>query len=219
MKLSLNEKLIVLLLDPEKGRILMEQNRLTYSVVACLFFEMKEQGLIEFGQDKLRIKSFKYPKDPLHENIFRKMNAGKKDKKFTTWMMKLSWKGGFYKKQIIQSLQNKHILGKERKYFMKLFPYYRYYFINLTLRRKLLEKLRAIVFDMVNPDQEEILILGLISIGNVNKIIYRNKEEKELLNKRMKILLSESSADNDIRFMLKKIQETARSSSAAIAGA
>ena len=102
---------------------------------------------------------------------------------------------------------------------MKLFPYYRYYFINLTLRRKLLEKLRAIVFDMVNPDQEEILILGLISIGNVNKIIYRNKEEKELLNKRMKILLSESSADNDIRFMLKKIQETARSSSAAIAGA
>jgi hypothetical protein len=218
MDLSLKEKLGIILLDPDKGRILMDQNRLTYALTACLIFEMKESGLIEFDKDKLRVKSFKYPKDPLHEVLFRKMNTGKKDKKFSTWIMKFSRKGGYYKKHVIQSLQNKQIIGKERKRFMNLIPYNRYFFINLTLRRKLLEKLRTIVFDSVNPEQEDILILGLVSIGNVNKIIYRNKEERKLLKKRMEVLLSEAYAENEIRLMLKKVQETVRASNAAVAG-
>jgi len=218
MNLSLTEKLVVLLLDPDNGRILMDQNRLIYALTACLIFEMKEEGLIVFDKDKLRVKSFKYPKDPLHEVLFKKMNTGKKDKKFSIWIMKFSWKGGYYKKHIIQSLENKQDIGKERKRFLNLFPYNRYFFINLAIRRKLLGKLRAIVFDSVNPDQEDILILGLVSIGNVNKIIYRNKEERKLLKKRMEVLLSEACAENEIRLMLKKIQERVRASSAAVAG-
>ncbi len=219
MHLSLKEKLVILSLDPDKGRMLMDQNRLSYAISGSLIFEMKEQGLIEFSKEKLRVKSFKYPKDPLHQSLFRKMNTGKKDKKFTTWIMKFSWKGGLNKKHIIRSLQNKQIIGQERKYFMNLFPYNRYYFINITIRRKILEKLRAIVFELANPEQEDILMLGLISLGNIDRIIYRNKEEKNFMKKRMKVLLSEAFAENDVRLMLKKIQETVRATNAAIAGA
>ena len=218
MDLSLKEKLIIVLLDPEKGRLIMEQSRISNALTACIIFEMKEQGLIDFNRNKLQVSSFKYPQDAIHQEVLKKLSAVKREKKFNYWLMKLSWKGGHYRRAIITNLQSKQLIGTDRKYFLNIIPYTRYFFINLSLRRKLIEHLRTVVFNSATPSQEDFLLLGLISVASVNRIIYRNREEKKMMKDRIKELLSGDLVDKDILLILKRVKEAIRSSSAVLAG-
>ncbi|MCD6596987.1 MAG: GPP34 family phosphoprotein [Bacteroidales bacterium] len=218
MDLSLKEKLLIVLLDPEKGRFIMEQTRMTNAISACIIFEMKEQGIIDFNQNRISVRSFKFPKDTIHQEILKKLKAGNKERKLSFWLMKLSWRGGHYRKSIISNLQSKQVIGKERKYFINIIPYTRYFFININLRRKNIEHLRAVVFNLATPVQEDFLLLGLISVANANRVIYRSREEKKLMKERIKELLSDAMVDKDVLLILKRVKEAIQASSAIISG-
>lgn len=219
MELSLKEKLIIALLDPDKGRLIMEQSRISHSLAACIIFEMKEMGLIDITQNRLQSRSFKYPNDVVHREVFKKINDSKKERKLSFWLMKLSWKGGYFRRGIITDLQSKQVIGTERKYFINIIPYTRYFFINLSLWRKIIEHLRAVVFHSATPSQDDFLLLGLISVANVNRVIYRNREEKKLMKERIKELLSDTMVDKDVLLILKRVKEAISSTSAVIPGA
>ena len=218
MDLSLKEKLIIILLDPEKGRFIMEQTRMTNAITSCILFEMKEQGIIDFNQDKVRVRIFKYPKDAIHQEVLKKLKASTKERKLSFWLMKLSWKGRHYRKSIISNLESKQVIGKDRKYFLNIIPYFRYFFINLRIRRNLIEHLRAVVFASATPSQEDLLLIGLISVANANRVIYKNREENKLMKERIKGLLGEGMVDEDILLILKRVKEAIRSSSAIVPG-
>ena len=218
MELSLKEKLIIALLDPDKGRLIMEQSRISHALAACIIFEMKEMGLIDITQNRLQARSSKYPKDVVHREVFKKIDGSKKERKLSFWLLKLSWKGGHYRRGIITNLQSKQVIGTERKYFINIIPYTRYFFINLNLWRKIIEHLRAVVFYSASPSQEDFLLLGLISVANVNRVIYRNREENKLMKERIKELLGDKMVDKDVLLILKRVKEAIRSSSAVIPG-
>ncbi len=74
------------------------------------------------------------------------------------------------------------------------------------------------VFASATPSQEDLLLIGLISVANANRVIYKNREENKLMKERIKGLLGEGMADEDVLLILKRVKEAIRSTSAIVPG-
>jgi hypothetical protein len=188
MNLSVAELFVILALNPEKGHVSLNSIHFRYSLTGALFMDYLEQGEIT-TENKRVIPSFRKNGDSLHDLFADRIMKSAKNRRISFWIIRLTNKSRFIFREIINSLEKNKILRKEQRKFLNIIPYYRYWFIDRSIRSRIIETLREILLYGKQPGKKEIMLLGLVEASRAYSLLSRERGESNLLrNKNSEIL-------------------------------
>jgi hypothetical protein len=205
MDLSIAELYVILALNPEKGRVSINDLHFRYTLTGALIFDLLEQG--EISTDNKRIvPSFRKTGNPLHDIFAEKIMKSSRNRRISFWIKRLSTKKRFILTEIISTLEKEKILRIERKKFLNIFPYYRYWFIDNSVRSKLIEILRGILVYGRQPGKKDIMLLGLVEASRAYRLLSRERGESRLLRKKNTELLKGDTISGEISQAIREVQ-------------
>lgn len=200
MNLTILEKLTLLLLDDEAGKWVTNSNTVNYLLAAGIIFQLTEKGMIEIEDKKIIIKKNNMTSDIyLNEALDKIEDSWFKNS--SSLISKLASYTNKIKDDIIQSLLSKGILKREEGKVLFFFSKDYFPMINSEYENALKAKLLKIITSETEPcgDEHE-LMLGLISIANIEKKIFQDYPDHKELKKDLKAYVKENkinSATND----------------------
>jgi len=206
MDLKLSEKLLLLAVDDEKGTMVSDQIHLHYSLAGALILEMTLSERIGLIDDRVVLQNSGATKDPIINEIIALIQKSSKRKKINYWVSKIGQKGGKFQKETINNLISKGILRKQEDKILWIIPYNKYPTVNAKPENEIRRELRDIVLHGQQPNQENLMLLGLTQASNLIKEIFPNKEHRKTAKIKIKELTSESKVSKAVDSAIEGVQ-------------
>ena len=205
MDLSITEQFTILALNPEKGRVTINDLHFRYTLTGALIMDFLEHDEITTVNKRI-VPSFRKNGDPVHDMIADKMMQSAKNRKISTWISRLTNKSRMIFSDIISSLEKKKILRKEKRKFLNIIPYYRYWFIDKSIRSKLIETLRGILLYGKHPSKREIILLSLVEASRAYQVLSSERGESKQLRKKNSDLLKGDEISAEISQAIREVK-------------
>lgn len=202
---SVAEQFVILALDPEKGRVTLSNIHFRYSLTGALLMDYLEQG--EITTEKKRIVPFfRKNGELLHDLFADKIMRSSKNRKISFWISRMALKSRYIFREMIKSLTKEKIIRTEQRKLLNIFPYYRYWFIDISIRTNLIELLREILLYGKKPGKKEIMLLGLVEASRAYSVLTHERGESKLLRKKNSALLKGDVLSSEINQAIREIQ-------------
>ena len=207
MQLNLFEKFILLALDQNKGRFLIDTLSLNYGIAGAILLELSEMNKISIKNKKIIVTDKKLTKISIVDACIKLINNSRKKRKAKYWIYKIGNKSSGFKKLILKNLYEKKIIKISKKsYLWGLFSVYKYPTINSKLSTEIKSKLKKIVLEGEDPDIESLLLLSLMNSCKLIRVLFINKKEHKTAKKRIKELTKNIEISEAVSQTLKEIQ-------------
>lgn len=218
MDRSVAELFVILALNPEKGRVTLDSIHFRYSLTGAILMDYLagEEFRVE---DKRVVPSLKINDDAIHILFAERMMKSSRNRKISYWVMRLTRKSRFIFSEMTKSLERQRIIRIEQKKFLNIFPYKRYWFENISIREKLINNIRDILFRGKQPDKKELMLLGIIETSRAYRLIAKERGEARQLRKKNTELLKSDLMTEEINQAIKEVQSAIISSVAAASAA
>lgn len=199
MNLTILEKLTLLLLDDDTGKWVTNEQYVNYMLAAGIIFQLTQKEMIEIQDKKIIVKSGNLTGDTiLNEAVDKIEDAWFKST--NSLLNKLASYTRNIKDDIIKSLLSKGILKREEGKFLFIFPKDYYPMVNSEYENALKVELLKIVMNKDECEEEHELMLGLISIANIEDKIFPECKDMKSLKANLKSYVKDNkinSATND----------------------
>ena len=207
MQLNLFEKFILLALDQNKGKFLIDTLSLNYGIAGAILLELSEMNKISIKNKKIIVTDKKLTKISIVDACIKLINNSRKKRKAKYWIYKIGNKSSGFKKLILKNLYEKKIIRISKKsYLWGLFSVYKYPTINSKLSTEIKSKLKKIVLEGEDPDIESLLLLSLMNSCKLFRVLFINKKEHKTAKKRIKELTKNIEISEAVGQTLKEIQ-------------
>jgi Golgi phosphoprotein 3 (GPP34) len=183
MDIPVSKLFIILALNPQKGRLAIDNINFRYTLTGALFMEYYEQE--DFTTENMRIVPlFKKTGEVVHDLFASRIMNSKKNRKISFWIRRLTHKSRLIFREMINSMEKDNIIRTEHKKFLNIFPYKRYWLIDNRIRSNLIELLRGILLYGKKPGKNEIMLLGLVEASRAYRLLSHERGESKLLRKK-----------------------------------
>lgn len=205
MERSVAELFVILALNPEKGRISIDSVHFSYSLTGAILMDYLagEEFRVE---NKRVIPSLKINEDAIHTLFAERIMKSTRNRKISYWVMKLTRKSRFIFSEMTKSLEKQRIIQIEQKRFLNIFPYKRYWFLNKSIREKLIEEIRDILVRGKQPDKKAIMLLGIIEASRAYRQVSKDRAEARELRRKNTELLKGDIMSQEISQAIKEVQ-------------
>lgn len=205
MERSVAELFVILALNPEKGRISIDRVHFSYSLTGAILMDYLagEEFRVE---NKRVIPSLKINEDAIHTLFADRIMKSTRNRKISYWVMKLTRKNRFIFSEMTKSLEKQRIIQIEQKKFLNIFPYKRYWFLNKSIKEKLIEEIRDILVRGKQPDKKAIMLLGIIEASRAYRQIAKDRAEARELRRKNTELLKGDIMSQEISQAIKEVQ-------------
>ena len=207
MELSLKEKFLILSIEPDKGKILLMGNQLSYGLACAILFELKIKSIVDFLDNKLLLKVYRPSTDKVINKAVDLVRKARKNRNLNSWIMRFSYRARSFLREIIRDLLANNILRKDRRKFLNIFPYNRYFFLQKNVRHQIILSLQDSIYTGNYANNEENrMLLGLIYACSLELVMVSDKSEKKALAKKLKELIDNNEAYSELKPVLKKLK-------------
>ncbi|MBW6480933.1 MAG: GPP34 family phosphoprotein [Bacteroidales bacterium] len=206
MELNTLENFLLLAKHPYKGRFMISDLHIHHGIIGIIFLELHLEGVVSLENDKVIVKDDASTGHPFGVDLLERVKKSRRQRKLKTWIIKLSGKASAIKWSVLQALEKKGILSIEKRKFLFFIPYRKTYLLDQTIRDQLIEHLKVCAFKQKEPQQEDILLLGMIEACQMHKILSADKAERKLLKKELKILMKENAFAGAIDQSIRQVQ-------------
>jgi len=218
MKQKVAELFVILALNPEKGRVAINDVHFRYSLTGAMIMDFLDQGEISI-ENKRIVPHFHNTVNQGHDFLADKIMKSKKNRRLSFWIKRFSYKNRFFFKSIIDSLEIDRIVSIEQKKFLNIIPYNKYWIKDRSVREKLIETLRGVLVYGKEPGKREIMLLGLVEASRAYPLLARERGESKLMRKRNSELLKGDIMSSEINEAIKEVHAAIISSVAASSAA
>jgi hypothetical protein len=202
---SAAELFVILAINPEKGRIALNDIHFRYSLTGALFMEYHKSGEITI-ENKRVIPSFRKNGDVIHDLFAEKIMNSSRNRRISFWISRLTNKSRLIFREIINLLVKAGIVKIEHKKFLNIFPYKRYWFIDNSIRNNLIESIRGILLYGKKPGAKEVMLLGLVEASRAYSLLSRERGESKILRKKNTELLKGDLMTSEISQTIREVQ-------------
>jgi golgi phosphoprotein 3 len=206
MELSTIEKFLLLAKHPYKGRFMISDLHIHHGIIGIIFLELHLEGVASLENDKVIVKDDASTGHPFGVDFLERIKKSRRPRKLRNWIIKLSGKASAIKWLCLQAMEKKGLLSIEKKKFLFFIPYRKTYLLEHITREQLIEHLKACAFKQKDPQQDDILLLGMAEACQMHKILSADKEERKLLKKELKILMKENAFAGAIDQSIRQVQ-------------
>jgi hypothetical protein len=218
MELQITTRFILLALDPDKGRIRIDNLHFRYTLCGSVLMDFFANGEMSL-QEKKVIPSFRRNGVQWHDVCAQRIEDARRNRSIAFWIRNLVRKSRFVFDENIRQLVNMGIVRHERKYFLNIIPYNRYYITNSTARNELIMKLRGILIDGKAAEKEQKMLIGLIRASRAFRLLSDERSERRLIRIRCRELSSSDQVSTETDLIIRHIQMAVAASVAAAAAA
>jgi hypothetical protein len=218
MERTVAELFLILALNPEKGRVTLDSIHFRYSLTGAILMDYLAGD--EFRvEDKRLVPSLKINDDSIHMLFAERMMKSSRNRRISYWISRLTSKSRFIFSEMTKSLEKQGIIQIEQKKFLNIFPYKRYWFINKSIREKLIEEIRDILIRGKQPDKKQLMLLGVVDGSKAYRLIAKERGEANQLRKKNTELLKSDIMTSEINQAIKQVQASIISSVSAASAA
>lgn len=208
MEASILNRFVILSIHPEKGRIIISNSYYRYGLAGAVLMDFLKRGEI-FLENK-RVKcSFRRNGEVIHDFFADMMEKPSGPKRVSYWLGRISMRSRKIFRETTDSLASSGIIRIEKRYFLNIIPYRRFFFTDRRARIDIAEGLRSVLLSKAAPDNDQVMLAGLLKATRSTSIIAIRKEEKQALKQACENL----GKDN---IMAKEIDKAIREMQAAI---
>ena len=207
MELSLKEKFLILSIEPDKGKILLMGNQLTYGLACAILFELKIKSIVDFSDSKLLLKVYRPSTDKVINKAVNLVRKARRNRSLNSWIMRFSYRANSFLREIIRDLLANNILRKDRRKFLNIIPYNRYFFLQKNVRNQIILSLQDSIYTGgFTKNEENRMFLGLIYACGLERVMVSDKSEKKVLTQKLKELIEKNEAYSELKPVLKKLK-------------
>lgn len=204
---NLIESFILLALDEKKGKFLIDSLSLNYGIAGAILLELSKLNKIDVKDKRLVVIDKKNTNDKVLGEVLQIINKAKRNKRVKFWVNKIGNRASGLKKTVLKDLSTNGIIKTEQKsYLWGLIKVYRYPVVKSKQIREYKEKLRTLVLNNKQPEINELLILSLMYSCKLTRVIFPNKSDYRIANRRIKELTKNIEIGDAVGQALKEIQ-------------
>jgi golgi phosphoprotein 3 len=183
MEFSVATSFIILALHPDKGRIMIDNLHFRYTLTGAVIMDFVEKGEIKFIENKI-VPSFRRNGVSYHDIFAEKIENSGRNRKISHWIQVLVRKSRLVFRDNIEQLINKGIVRHEKRYFLNIIPYNRYFIYDPDIRSKLIVELREILLNGKAADKRQSMMIGLIKASESYRILSESREERRIIKRK-----------------------------------
>jgi hypothetical protein len=218
MEMSIAKQFTILSLHPGKGRILVPNTIFRYTLAGACLMDFYINGEITI-EDKRLLPSAGRSRDQLHDSLFEKIQTSSRPRRISYWIRRLSGRGRQLFRDSISLLLSEGIVRHEKLYFLGFIPYNRYYFNDPAIRSSLINRLREVVISGKVPDNEQMMILGLMKVSRSLRYLATEFSERSVIRARCREIFrrdeTKPETEKFIRMIMASVQNAIAASEAA----
>jgi len=205
MELPITTKFIILALDPEKGRVRIDNLYFRYSLCGSVLMDFFLNGEITLSGKKV-IPTFRRNGVQWHDACAERIEKANNNKSIGYWVRNLVRKSRFVFAENIRLLVNQGMVRHEKRYFLNIIPYNRYFISNPGVRVELIMKIRSILLDGKAADRDLKMLIGLIRASQAYRLISSERSERKLIKNRCRELTSGDPLATETDLIIRQIQ-------------
>jgi golgi phosphoprotein 3 len=205
MNYSVAEQFVILVLNPEKGRISIDGTHFRYSLTGAIlmdFFEGEELKV----EDKRVIPSLRINSDAIHTLFAEQISRSSRNRKISYWINRLTRKYRFIFSELTKSLEMRGVLRIEHKKFLGIIPYKKYWILNIRERTEIIDQLRGILLYSKKPAKKELMLITILHAARAHSILSRERGETRTIRQKCKELLKNDLMSTEITQTLREVQ-------------
>ncbi len=191
----ISEMILLMFLDESKGKI-YSRGRTTkdLGLAGAMILDLYLKGKVSIYGKKLKILNYCHSGLPYVDKILVFLYRSKRPLKLRSWLNKISQ---FYKKSSLYFYQRLESHG----IIIGGFKARRFYLTEPEVKYSLLEKVKNVVINNMNPDIELLCLLSLMKACRLIKVYFMRKYRK-YVKRRIKELLHSSYYSSETREMI-----------------
>lgn len=179
MTITLAEEIALLSLDDESGEA-KERQAVAWAVAGGILLELAFAGRVSVSRGRIAVADESPTGEPLLDERLALLTAwaAKRERapKVTEWLTKDQAKAPA---ATVARLCERGLVVEERHRVLGLFPVRRYPEADGSAERELRERLRAVVFDGVAPDERTAGLVALVHGAKLHRLAFPGEPRKE----------------------------------------
>jgi hypothetical protein len=205
MEITVTTQFVVLSLHPDKGRIMTDSIHFRYSLTGAVLMDFLDNGEISLSDNRL-VPALRKNGDPIHDMFAEKIERSSKPRRISYWVGILTRKSRFVFRETVNSLINKGILRHERRLFLNIFPYNRYFLTDRKLRTGIIEDIRNVLLHNKHATRKQSMLIGLIKASRASHLLANEKEERKILRKKCNDFIQSDAMASEIDKAIREVQ-------------
>ncbi len=205
MELTITLKFIILALNPEKGRIIPDDLHFRYSLAGSVLMDFFLNGEITLSGKKV-IPSFRRNGMAAHDLLATRIEEAGRNRTISHWVSSLGRKKRLIFNENIRLIVNGGLIRHEKRYFLNLIPYNRYFITKPELRAELIRGLRQVLLEGGTAGKEQKMLIGLIRAAQAYRILSGDWKERRLIRRRCKEFMAGDDFASEIDTVIRQVQ-------------
>jgi Golgi phosphoprotein 3 len=205
MKLNLIEEFLLIALDDDKGKFVIDSTYLSHGLAGAILLEMALREKIDISGDTLKLVDDKYELEMVINKVIDQIKAAPQQK-VKNWIELLAKQANELKKDTLLRLENKGILRKEEHKILWVIPNNKYPTSNITPENKVRQRLDDVIHNGAKSETQDIMLLSLIEVSDLTKEAFRNKEDYAIVKERIKAITQDIKISQVINKSIREIQ-------------
>jgi hypothetical protein len=218
MERSITQNFIILAIHPEKGRIIIDNLHFSYTLSGAVLMDLMNTGEISFENNRL-VSRVKRNGETLHDRIEELLTKASKPRRISYWIQKLTRERKLVFRESINMLITQGLIRHEKRYFLNIIPYNRYFISGNNLRNNIINELREILLHDKQPTMDQAILIGLLKASRSSNILAIERAEKGILRRKVKSFVINDIMSPEIEKVISQVQSaiTASITAAAVA--
>jgi hypothetical protein len=218
METTVTMQFVILSIHPENGKIVIDNTHLKYSLIGAVLLDFLDHDEISISNRRI-IPSFRKNGDPTHDMFAEKIEGYSSPRRISRWVKTLSGQSWYVYKETVNFLIEKGIIRHERRLFLKIFPYNRFFHAERSIRTKIIDELRDVLLNARPATRKQLMLIGLINTSRSHNILVKEKGERWILRRKCKELIKGDVMISEIERAIQDVQAAESSISNAAMGA
>jgi hypothetical protein len=218
MEFNLKTQFLIISLHPEKGRIIIDGTHFRYTLTGAVLMDFLLDGEISLNKSRM-VPAFRKNGDLIHDTFADLISGSSKPRRISYWVRRLTRKSRLIFRETINPLIDKSLIRHERRYFLNIIPYNRYFIRDISLRSGIIDEIRDILLHTKTATSKQLMLLGLIKASGSYRLLAKEKGERRLLRKRCDELLKNDAMASEIDKAIREVQAAIIGSVAAASAA
>ncbi len=190
MEFEVSRNYILLLLNPQKGRIKTSDINFRFGLSGAFLMDLYKNGEISVNEKRV-IPAISTNGEPLHDRIAAIIQSYSSPKRIGFWVRRLSRGRRQNMLDCLAPFIKNGSVRHEKFYFLGIFPYNRYYMDETTIRDTLVRELREVVISGRAPSDNQRMLLALLKASRSLKVLANDWRERGAIRRKCSELFRE----------------------------
>jgi hypothetical protein len=205
MELTITERFIILVLNPEKGKIITDDLHFRYTLAGSVLMDFFANGEITLSGRKV-IPSFRRNGIAAHDLFAGRIEEARRDRSISHWVSTLGRKRRLVLSENIRLLVNGGLIRHEKRYFLNFIPYNRYFLTKPGIRTELIKELRGVLLEGKTAGREQKMLIGLIRAAQAFKVLADDWKERRIIRRRCKEFMAGDEFASEADIVIRQVQ-------------